>query len=107
MTVSAVEDEEFRLYAEKYAEENTIVAKLVTFDAIIHGYYKTQQRKRLTSGWQLTTSARDEDKRIPMLANHNIASVIGSWTNIEKVSGGIMVSGNFSETQYAQEQRQA
>ena len=42
--VSAVEDEEFRLYAEKNAEENTIVAKLVTFDAIIHGYYKLSSK---------------------------------------------------------------
>ena len=41
-----------------------------------------------------------------MLANHNIATVIGSWTNIQKTAGGIMVSGNFSETQYAQQQRQ-
>ena len=65
---ATAEEQEFLLAAKEDDEENTIVAKLVTFGAIIHGYYKLSEKafdKWFAEDWN---KRRGDDKRIPMLA---------------------------------------
>ena len=90
--------------AEKDGEENTIVAKLMTFAVPVHGYFKFAPG--CFDAWLADfAKMRGDNKRIPMLVNHNMSNLIGSWTEVVKAGGGLMGAGVFSSTQYAQDMR--
>ena len=100
--VTSVEEGAFLEAAKEEGKENTIVAKLVVFAAIVHGWYKFSPKA--FDAWLADDFGKRTggDKRVPMLANHNMSKLIGSWTDVMKVPGGIMVAGDFSGTEYAQ-----
>ena len=105
--VSDPEDELLRrnlTSAQKGNEKNTIVAKLMTFDGIVHGWYKFAPS--CFDKWLASFAGMSGDsKRIPMLTNHSMANVVGSWTEVIKGGGGLMGAGVFASTGFAQDIR--
>ena len=96
---------EMRLGPDGKPKENTVVSKLINFSSVIHGYWKFAPSA--FDEWLSEFNAKGgKNKRFPMLANHNLANLIGSWLQVEKTAGGLVGAGEFSMTDEAQKFRQ-